>query len=153
MAWSAGFSSGGARRRGPLRRSGARTEPAADAETVALRGQHRVLAPRREKAHQAAGDGLDVPMTPGSMENPQLASRDRRPVLVQVQEHRHLALAASLRLIDVPGISGARRITGIVQLEIEQAETGIAIELQSKMLEFPQQRPLRRQQRRRYPAG
>ena len=32
-----------------------------------MRGQHRVLAARREKAYQAAGNGLDISMTAGSI--------------------------------------------------------------------------------------
>src|ERR1035438_6422435 len=86
----------------------ASAEPAANAQPIALRRQHRVFTARREKTHQAAGYRLDIPMTIGRVEYPQLAARRRRPRFVQVQYQRHLALRAPLWLIDVAWGAGAR---------------------------------------------
>src|ERR1700728_2131990 len=76
-------------------------EPATDTQAITLRRQHRMLAPRRKKTHQSAGNRFDIPMAVGRAENPQLAARRGRPTLVQVQHQRHLALRAASRLVDV----------------------------------------------------
>src|ERR1700721_54588 len=81
--------------------------------------QHRMLAARREKTHQAARNRLNVPMAAGLIEHPQLAAGGWRPALVQVQHQRPLALLAPERLINMACISRARRIPRIVQLELE----------------------------------
>ena len=48
----------------------ASAEPAADAQTIPLRRQHLMLAARREKTHQAAGQRFNIPMAIGAPENP-----------------------------------------------------------------------------------
>ncbi len=48
----------------------ASAEPAADAQTIPLRWQHLMLAARREKTHQAAGQRFNIPMAIGAPENP-----------------------------------------------------------------------------------
>src|SRR5580700_1401124 len=97
--------------------SAARAEPAADAQTLAPRRQHRMFAARCEKTHQTARDRLDVSMAIGCVKKTQFAAGDGRPIFVQVQHQRYLTLRTSLRLIDVASVAGAGRIPCIVQFE------------------------------------
>jgi len=98
-----------------------------------------MLALRREKTHQSPRERRDIPMTAVRIENTQLASRRGSPLIVQVQNQRHLTLRAAARLIDMASVTCARRIPGVVQLEIEQSEQAIAIQLEAQSLEFAEQ--------------
>src|SRR5271166_2146272 len=129
----------------------AHPEPSADAQAVALRRQHRMLAARCQKARQAARDRLDIPMA-AAVEDAQRPARLMAPLLVQIQRQRHLTLRAPLRLIDMPCVPGAGRIPRVMQLEFEQPQQTIAIQLQAQALELLEQALLRRLQRRADPA-
>src|ERR1700722_6319673 len=99
--------------------SAARAEPAADAQTIAPRRQHRMLAARCEKTHETARDRFDISMAIGCVEKTQFACGGGSPIFVQVQHQRHLALRMSLRLIDVARVAGAGRIPCLMQFEFE----------------------------------
>ena len=103
-----------------------------------------MLAARREKAHQPPGKRRDIPMTALRIEDAQLALRRRSPLIVQVQNQRHLSLRAAARLIDMAGVTRPRRIPGVVQFEIEQSEQAFTIELEAQSLELAEQRGFRR---------
>ena len=78
-----------------------------------------MLAARCEKTHETARDRLDVPMAIGCVKKTQLAGGSGRPIFVQVQHQRYLALRMSLRLIDVARVAGAGRLPCIMQFEFE----------------------------------
>src|SRR5271167_2047943 len=118
-------------------------EPSADAPAVAARPQHGVLASRREKANQPAGNGLDILESPLRCEYPQRAARARLPLHVQVQRQRYPALRTAMRLIQMARIFRTRRIPAIVQLRLKQSQERLAVQLQTQLLQFFEQYPLR----------
>ena len=73
----------------------------------------------------------------------QFAAMFRFPVFVQIEHARQLSLAVAAKLVDMPGVEGARRITGEVTFEFEQAELQGPVQRQPQLFETIQTGPLR----------
>src|SRR5271168_3295645 len=121
-----------------------RAEPAADAPSIAARRQHRVLATLAEKAHQPAGNRLDIAKSIVRREDPQRPSGKRLPLGVQVQRQRYLALRTAPRLIQMARISQAGRIPRIVQLQLEQPQVCLAVQFLAQLFQLRKQQVFRR---------
>ena len=77
-----------------------------------------MLASLREKQYQPTGSRLDLaePAAVGAATK-QPAVRFA-PIFDQVHDRRQPARRVTVRLIDVPGITGARRIARVVQFDL-----------------------------------
>ncbi len=100
----------------------------------------------RQEIDQAPGEGFDVAIHPEGIEYPQFPAVPRLPPRIEVQDERYSSLSAALRLIDMTGIARTRRIAGVMQLQIEEAQKSFEVQLQTELLEIVEQRPLRRQE-------
>src|SRR5258708_13482594 len=77
-----------------------------------------------------------------SVINSQRPSIVRLPNRIEIQHKGDLPLRAAVRLIDVAGLGGARRVPGVVQFHFEQPPQQIAGELQPQIFEPVHQPPL-----------
>lgn len=65
----------------------------------------------------------------------QLATLFRLPAFVQIEHAGQLAVAVVTKLVDMPGVRGARRIAGEMAFEFEQAKLQRAVQRQPQLFE------------------
>src|SRR5580692_3265891 len=95
------------------------SKPAGEAQTVAPRGHHLVLASGGEKDRQTSGRGLNVPVTPEVIDDLELTAVAHPPAPIEVKHQRYAPLTAPARLIDVARVAGPRRVPRVMHLEFE----------------------------------